>query len=54
VQEFHKAMQQLLTWANEGKLRPVVGRTFPFEQAAQAHTYLQSRESIGKVILTLE
>lgn len=54
VEEFHKAMQQLLTWANEGKLRPLVGKTFPFEQAAQAHRYLQSRQSTGKVILTLE
>lgn len=47
------AFEQLLTWANRGKLRPVIGETFSFEQAAEAHDYLQSRKSIGKVILRL-
>ncbi len=54
VNRLGKAFAQLLEWANAGKLRPIIGRTFPFEQAAQAHDYLQSRKSIGKVILTLD
>jgi hypothetical protein len=28
-----------------------VGKTFPFERAGEAHTFLQSRQSTGKVIL---
>jgi NADPH:quinone reductase-like Zn-dependent oxidoreductase len=36
-----------------GRLVPVVARTFPLEQAAGAHAYLQSRQNIGKVVLTM-
>lgn len=51
---FTRAFEQLLAWAAEGKLRTVVGKTFPFEEVAEAQNYLQSRASIGKVILTVE
>ncbi|MFQ5824227.1 MAG: medium chain dehydrogenase/reductase family protein [bacterium] len=54
VKDFRLAFDSLLKWANEGRLRPVIGKTFPFEQAAEAQTYLQSRKSIGKVILKVE
>ncbi len=33
------------------RLKPVVARTFPLEQAADAHRFIQSRGNIGKVIL---
>ncbi|MFQ5771815.1 MAG: zinc-binding dehydrogenase [bacterium] len=52
-QQFQTAFDQLLQWANEGKIRPVINKTFPFENAAEAQIYLQSRKSIGKVILTV-
>ncbi len=51
---FSDSMDQLMAWVRDGRLRTVVGRTFPFEQAAQAQTYLQSRQSIGKVVLTVD
>ena len=35
-----------------GKLRPVIARTFPFEQVVEAHRYLESNMQVGKVILT--
>lgn len=54
VPQFRASIDQLLTWATAGKLRPVLSKTFPFESAAEAHTYLQSRKSIGKVALTLD
>lgn len=41
----------LLAWANEGKIRPYVDRTFSFEEAAKAHHYLQDRKNLGKVCL---
>lgn len=46
------AMKQLLAWWEQGKLAPVVGATFPLEHAGKAHEYLQSRGSIGKIVLT--
>jgi NADPH:quinone reductase-like Zn-dependent oxidoreductase len=46
------AMQTLLQELNGGRIRPVVARAFPLEQAADAHRYLQSRSNVGKVVLT--
>jgi NADPH:quinone reductase-like Zn-dependent oxidoreductase len=46
------AMTFLLQEVAAGHLRPVVARTFPLDQAAEAHRYLQARSNIGKVVLT--
>jgi len=35
----------------EGRLRLYVSKTYPLAQAAEAHRYLESRESTGKLIL---
>lgn len=35
----------------EGKLKLLIGETFPLEQAAEAHRHMESRESVGKLIL---
>ena len=37
-----------------GKIKPVIGKTFPLAQAAEAHAYLHARKNIGKVVLTLK
>jgi len=36
-----------------GKIKPVIYRTFPLEQAAQAHTLMESSAHIGKIVLTI-
>lgn len=45
-------VQSLVDDFASGRLKPVIARTFPLEQAGEAHRYLQSRSNIGKVILT--
>jgi len=45
------AFEDLVRGANEGVYRPVVDRTFPLEQAGEAHRYLHDRRNIGKVVL---
>ena len=40
----------LRLWA-EGAIRPVVGATFPLEQAAAAHTLIEERRHVAKVVL---
>jgi NADPH2:quinone reductase len=35
----------------EGKLRLLIGDTFPIEQAADAHRSMESRQSVGKLLL---
>jgi NADPH2:quinone reductase len=34
-----------------GRIRPVIGKTFPLEQAAAAHAAMEAREVIGKTLL---
>jgi NADPH:quinone reductase-like Zn-dependent oxidoreductase len=36
-----------------GALRPVIARTFPFEQIAEAHRFLEAGEQMGKVVATV-
>ncbi|SEG59336.1 NADPH2:quinone reductase [Thermomonospora echinospora] len=37
--------------AAAGRLRPVIGQTFPLERAAEAHAAIESRQVIGKTLL---
>jgi NADPH:quinone reductase-like Zn-dependent oxidoreductase len=37
----------------DGVIKPVVDRTFPWDQAAEAHRYVESGQKRGSVILTL-
>ena len=46
-----RALYECVKGVAEKRYRPVVGRTFPLERAGEAHQYLQSRASIGKVVL---
>jgi NADPH:quinone reductase-like Zn-dependent oxidoreductase len=44
-------MEEILALADRGQLDPVVDKTFPFEQAGDAHAYLQDRKNFGKIVL---
>lgn len=43
----------ILDGLGDGSLKPIIARTFPFEEIAEAHRYLESNEQFGKVVLTL-
>ncbi|HYK18187.1 MAG TPA: zinc-binding dehydrogenase [Bryobacteraceae bacterium] len=45
--ELHK----VLKFVFQGKLKPVVDRTFPMQEIAAAHTYLENKEQFGKVVV---
>jgi len=47
-----REMTEILELVAAGTVRPVVGKTFPLERAADAHRYIQDRQNIGKVVLT--
>jgi NADPH:quinone reductase-like Zn-dependent oxidoreductase len=36
-----------------GQIKPVIGKTFPLNEAAAAHHYIHNRKNIGKVVLTV-
>lgn len=44
-------IQQVYQLAGEGKLRPVIHRSFPLAEASQAHALVESRDVFGRVIL---
>lgn len=45
-------LQQLFSWWQEGRLHPYAGRMFDLADAAAAHSVIQRRENIGKVLLS--
>ena len=38
----------------EGRLKPVIDRTFPLDQAADAHRRMEAGDHVGKIVLTVE
>lgn len=43
----------LATLAQRGAYRPFIDRTYPFERAAEAHAYVDSKRKRGNVVLTV-
>ena len=39
-------------WIAAGKIKPMIDRTFPLDNAAEAHAHLEAGAHVGKVILT--
>jgi len=44
-------IEELFQLIADGKLKPVIGATFPLSQAADAHKSMLARESVGKIAL---
>lgn len=47
-----RARRELVEWAADGSLRFRIGGTFPLAEAAEAHRRIESRSTIGKLVLT--
>lgn len=45
------ALDEILRMVAEGKVKPVISRTFRMSEVADAHRYLSNRQTMGKVIL---
>ncbi|HKM55183.1 MAG TPA: zinc-binding dehydrogenase, partial [Isosphaeraceae bacterium] len=37
----------------DGSFKPIIARTFPLEEIALAHRYLESNQQIGKIVVTV-
>ncbi len=46
--------RHVLPLIESGKVRPVIDRVFPLEQAADAHRYMETNANFGKIVLTME
>ena len=45
--------QQVWPLVESGAFRPIIDKTFPLAQAAEAHAYLEAGDHLGKVVLTV-
>ena len=48
-----KGIDFVLGGLASGKLKPIIGKTFPFEQIADAHRYMEANQQIGKIVVTV-
>jgi NADPH:quinone reductase-like Zn-dependent oxidoreductase len=46
-----KELDELFWLYSAGKIKPLIGKTFPLEEAAAAHRYIHNSQHVGKVVL---
>jgi len=58
IEQDHAAVQRALDHINmltaDGLLKPRIDKTFPFEEFAESHRYMEACPDRGRVALTLE
>ena len=54
VQTSATDLQFLTSLAERGELRPIIDRTYPFEEIAAAHRYVDTGRKRGNVVITLQ
>lgn len=50
----HRELKTIFQMYASGQIKPVISKTFPLEEAAEAHRYIHSRQSVGKVLLAAQ
>lgn len=53
-EELRALTEEALAEAAAGRLRPVIGQRFPLERAADAHSAIESRATVGKTLLVVD
>ena len=49
---FARAKDLILRGLADGHLKPVIAKTFPLQDIAAAHRYLESNQQVGKIVVT--
>lgn len=52
-EKFEKAKKLILEGLTSGKLKPIIAKTFKFEDMVEAHRYLESNQQFGKIVVTV-
>ncbi|MFC2088941.1 zinc-binding alcohol dehydrogenase family protein, partial [Calditrichota bacterium] len=47
-------LERLIRFVTDKQIKPVIGKTFPFDKVAAAHEFIELRKSMGKVLLEIE
>ncbi len=53
MQPNRKQLEEITTLVDEGSIKPVVDKVYPFENSIEAYQYLATGRAKGKVIITL-
>lgn len=53
AERLEAAKNFILDGLKSGKLRPIIARTFPFDEIVDAHRYLEANEQVGKIVVTI-
>jgi NADPH2:quinone reductase len=48
-----EGIQRVISWITDDKLKIVIGLKLPLAQAAEAHRKMEGRETVGKILLTV-
>jgi NADPH:quinone reductase-like Zn-dependent oxidoreductase len=51
--EFPKAKKYIYDHIVAGNLKPIIDKTFAFDQIVEAHRYMESNAQIGKIVVTI-
>lgn len=52
-EKYEKAKKLILDGLSSGKLKPIIAKTFKFENMVEAHRYLESNQQFGKIVVTV-
>ncbi len=48
-----RGKQFVLKGIDAGHFKPLIARTFPFEEIVEAHRYMESNQQVGKIVVTV-
>ena len=46
-------LEEIGAWISAGEVKPVVDRTYPLSDAAEAHRYVETKRTRGKLLLVV-
>ena len=52
-ERFVRYRDLILHGLSDGRLKPVIAKTFPLAQIVEAHRYLESNQQVGKIVVTV-
>ena len=52
-ERWRRAESDLRTGFEEGALRPIIDRSFGFDEIIEAHRFMESNQNVGKIVVVV-